>query len=257
MTIKTVDNVFMRVSKTEKAEIDLWFLHGFGESSLSFKEVLESELASNFNIYIPDFPGFGVSPSQSNKLSMEDTLETLKILITEISANNKLGFIGHSMGGIIGTWLTKFYQDKTIGFVNIEGNLTLADCFYSGLTTKFENSEKFYSFLKEEIFNKIQGNALERYFASFNFALPEVMYNWGRSGTEASRTIGDEYLKLSCPKTYFWSPNSTPKETQKFIADNNIENLVFQNSGHWPMIDETKKCYSEILKFFSKDPNLK
>lgn len=258
MEIGVIDNIFLRSHKTSKPKADLWFIHGFGESGLCFREAFSSKLADPFNLYVPDSPGFGVSPLSSQALTIEETTDLLENLIKKISVSQNIGIVAHSLGGLIGTWLCQRFGKQVIGFVNIEGNLTQADCFFSGKTKNFETSEAFYKFFTKEILKLISKNpgneTLERYYASVRFAHPEVLFTWGKSGVEATDVTkgGEEFLSLRCNKIYLWGDQSTPEETRNFIEAKKLPNKCFQGSGHAPMIDAADKCYQVIFDFFQE-----
>ena len=61
MRIDVVEGCLVR-SAGPASGTALWFLHGFSDSGLAFREVLESSLADEFGLYAPDLPGFGASP---------------------------------------------------------------------------------------------------------------------------------------------------------------------------------------------------
>ena len=65
------EGVFLRTHLNTKSSAHIWFLHGFGESSLSFEEAFFSELVESYSLFVPDLPGFGVSPPQSGRMSIE------------------------------------------------------------------------------------------------------------------------------------------------------------------------------------------
>ena len=65
------EGVFLRTHLNTKSSAHIWFLYGFGESSLSFKEAFFSELVESYSLFVPDLSGFGVSPPQSGRMSIE------------------------------------------------------------------------------------------------------------------------------------------------------------------------------------------
>ena len=76
--IQIVDQIFIRKSLIASARADLWFIHGFAESSFSFQEAFRSPLAKEFNLYVPDLPGFGVSPPHASFKSLDSIVGCLK-----------------------------------------------------------------------------------------------------------------------------------------------------------------------------------
>ncbi len=76
-------------------------VHGFGEDSSVWRKI-EHQLAEKYRLIIPDLPGSGQSASLPS-LHMTDMAEVLNevLLREEISRNNPVTMIGHSMGGYI------------------------------------------------------------------------------------------------------------------------------------------------------------
>lgn len=243
----------MRISEAKDAKFDIWFIHGFSESGLSFRESLVSVLSEKYNLFIPDLPGFGVSPYIKGLDSVEASAGHLEKLIKKISQNRAIGIVAHSMGGVLGTWIAKNLEKQVRGIVSIEGNMTREDCFFSGKTAGFNDPNKFYEFFSNDVFKMVSNNlALHRYYASVRFTHPNVLLGWGISGVKATgdTKAGLEYLNLGCKKIYLFGKKSVSSQTKAFLLENSLKCHEFKNSGHWPMIDEAKACYQIISDFF-------
>lgn len=252
-TIITLNNIFIRNSTTQNSKGDVWFFHGFGESGLSFIEAFSSPLRNNFNIYIPDFPGFGASPLQTSTVSLENSEELILRVLATISKNNKIFIVAHSLGSIIGTWICQELKSQAVGFFNIEGNLTREDAYFSGMARDYEDADKFHKNLLSHIYEKARNTpALQRYFASICFAQPVALLGWGKSAATHSETrkSGREFASLDCAKLYYWGIESTPEATQNFIKTKSIPNKCFGKGSHWPMVEHPEQCYGDILAFF-------
>ncbi|MEM8927350.1 MAG: alpha/beta fold hydrolase [Bacteroidota bacterium] len=69
-------------------------LHGFGDSGLACIEVFESSLTKDFNIYVVDLPGFGVSPVQPTDISIKAQAQLLsKIIANETTNQGKVSIV--------------------------------------------------------------------------------------------------------------------------------------------------------------------
>lgn len=123
MKIICSKNIFVRTHEIESAEADVWFIHGFGDSGFSFIEVFNSCLINNYNLYVPDLPGFGVSPFNLHVSQLSNMADFLKDVIRSISGNRPLVLVAHSMGSIIGTLLCKLLEAQIKLFVSVEGFL--------------------------------------------------------------------------------------------------------------------------------------
>ena len=253
MDIMTHNNIFIRFYEKPDARGDVWFIHGYGESGLSYKEAFESGLANSFNLFVPDFPGFGVSPFRPESATVRDSADILIGLIGEISKGRPVFLVGHSLGGIVGTWTAMELSDKVKGYANIEGNLTSDDTFITGLCARYDDVDSFYSFLLGTIIPNIEGDEVfQRYFASLRFAHPRALLTWAKTCVEATGDTksGEEYSKLECDTLYIWGGKSIPGRSMEFIDSKGLDNIGFEESGHFPMIDNTEACYRSIHDFF-------
>jgi pimeloyl-ACP methyl ester carboxylesterase len=248
------EGVFLRAHRNPGSLAHIWLLHGFGESSLSFREVFSSELAASYSLFAPDLPGFGVSPCQPGKMSLEAAAGITINLINALSRNRPVLLVGHSLGSVIATWTAGELGETVKAVFSIEGNLTRSDGYFSALAAEFEDATEFYRYFLDLICKRAAKNeAYQRYLASLRFASPEAMMAWGRSSAQLGETgtHGSEFAFLKCAKLYYWGMQSTPEETQTFIERRGIPNRQYTGDGHWPMIDTPDACYHHMGEFFA------
>ncbi|MBI4238080.1 MAG: alpha/beta hydrolase [Deltaproteobacteria bacterium] len=251
-TITTTDQVLLRTRANPGALLDLWFLHGFGESGLSFREVFGSPLAQRCNLFAPDFPGFGVSPFVEGAATIDGSVRVLGRLLAVHSPQRPVVLLGHSLGGIVATRAAVVWPQQVRAVVSIEGNLTRADTFGTGQTIGVTDAAAFHRTYVAAMAAQANGDeALLRYVASLRFADPRALLSWGQSCYEATgvQTSGEAYAALACPKLYLWGDGNTPAQTRQFIHDFQLVNHLFPGAGHWPMIDQPEACYRVIAEF--------
>ncbi|MEM8890161.1 MAG: alpha/beta fold hydrolase [Bacteroidota bacterium] len=144
MQIRIQDQVFMRTNQIKRDRQSIWFLHGFADSGLAYKEVFESQLNAEFNLYVIDLPGFGVSPIHPDYISIEEQANLLtNIILAETQNQQKVNLVAHSLSGLIGTWICQRLQEKVHIYFNIEGNLTEADSYFSSKALQFNSAKEF------------------------------------------------------------------------------------------------------------------
>ncbi len=254
MQIEVIDEIFFRLSRTESAEADVWLLHAFGESGLSYREVFDSELVAQHNVFVPDLPGFGVTPNADHPLGMEEHAAQLSGLIEKLSTTGHVHLVAHSVSGILATLLAQSLPHLVRSLVSVEGNLTTADSIYSSLPGK-HSKEEFYRIYLDNISRHAQQRAdFGRYLASVRFASVDALYAWGKSSDKfihADRP-GQAFLALDCAKTYIWGDVDTPPETQAFIHNNKVPNVFMQNCGHWPMLQDPELFYRTVSEFIAQ-----
>ncbi len=250
MEIKVLDGLLIRHNKIDKNKQSIWFVHAFGDSSLAYKEVFNSSLASNFNLYAVDLPGFGMSPLNFKNWSIKEHSNLLsKIILKENKKGSKVNIVAHSLGGLIGTWVCQQLNNQINYYFNIEGNLTEADSYFSSKPLQYKTASDFATSFEKEIFEHAkEKETYKRYYSSLRFAEPQGMRNWGFSSQEhiKNNKCGLEFKKLTCKKIYIWGDIDTPKETQKFIKEHDIPNRFYAGVGHWHMIENPESLYNEI-----------
>jgi pimeloyl-ACP methyl ester carboxylesterase len=248
------EGVFLRTRPSDNSLAHIWFLHGFGESGLSFKEVFFSELVESYSLFVPDFPGFGVSPLQPERMSLEGAAEVIISLINVLSRNKAVLLVAHSLGSVVATKVALNLGKTVKGVFSIEGNLTRSDGYFSAQATRFQQADAFYQYFLDLIYERAENSEVhQRYLASVRFASPEAMMAWGRSSARlgGSGRHGLDFVSLKCQKTYYWSMESTPQETRDFIDKYNIQNIQYTGAGHWPMTEIPNECYFAISRFFA------
>ena len=251
MEVQIRNNVFIRTNQIEQAKPCIWFLHGFGDSGIAYKEVFDSPLANRFNIYVVDLPGFGVSPIHPSYLSIKKQAELMSQIISKETANQvEVNIVAHSLGALIGTWICQALEEKINYYFSIEGNLTEADSYFSSKPLKFNTVEDFYKSFTEEVFElaKIE-ERYKRYYSSLRLADPKGMNNWSTSSQAfiKGNSCGFEFKHLKCKKVYIWGDVDTPKETQAFIVNEQIPSRLYKGVGHWHMHENADQFYKDLL----------
>lgn len=250
MKIQTRHNLFIRHNEIDQAKQSIWFLHGFADSGLAYKEVFESPLNKSYNLYVIDLPGFGVSPLNPGFLSIKEQADLVTLLIKEETVDQqKVNIVAHSLGALIGTWVCQNLEAKINCYFNIEGNLTEADSYFSSKPLQFQTANEFITTFEKEIFEIAKSEErYKRYYSSLRFANPEGMRNWGVTSQVhiKGNKCGVEFKNLTCDKVYIWGDVDTPIATQDFIKAQKIPNKLYQGVGHWHMVENAKELYKDI-----------
>ncbi|MGH1351966.1 MAG: alpha/beta fold hydrolase [Methyloligellaceae bacterium] len=246
--IRTLENCLIRHNDMADAPA-LIMLAGYADNGTMFLPLFNTALVSRFNLIAIDLPGSGSSPASADVRSVDDHAELLARLIPQITSE-KVGLIGHSIASAICVETTR--KTNIEGLFSIEGNLTDADAYFTGRAAKYDSADEFWT--AQRMTYKaigIDNPILQRYYAAASFADSETMWHLGRDATAKSKNngLGKAFLSTECKTHYFWSPNNTPDETQKYIRENNIENTTYSGS-HWPTIDSTEELAGAIDKFF-------
>ena len=252
MRIAIENNVFVRIAGEGQRAI--WFIHGYGDSGWSFVPLFGTELARDFALLVPDLPGFGVSPPQLDRASIDGMADVVVGLIDRVTPTGPIGLVGHSLGGPIAVRVVRRLAARVRALFSVEGNLTAADAYFSGKAAEADDPAAFRASFTDTIWRLGATRAdVRRYHGSLALADPETLWHLGRSSTPASRdgSFGVDYRSLTCPTLYYWSELTTPDVTQRYLDEHAIAQRQYRDAGHWPMVDipgETGLAMSEFFR---------
>ena len=257
---------FYRHSAIVKNRPSLLFLHGLGESGLCFAEALERPDLMDFNLVIPDLAGFGKSVTpvpEDAAFGFESNLHRLWRLIETLDLSD-ITLVGHSIGGDLGVLLCESNRDRRIArFVNIEGNLTRQDMFFSGNAVEADERGLFEPwlhdlFLAHTIPRLAESQpACQRYQASLRQADPNAFRILAREADLLNRSDNDEeltdlarrYLRLPLPKVFCWGDQKLSAATRRALFENGLDHMRFNGSGHWVMLDRADAFFTFLREF--------
>lgn len=164
------------------ADTDIWFLHAFGDSHLCFRDAFAHPISKVMRIFLFDLPGHGASPPRPSGLTVEDAAQLWCDLISHFSSSRRVVLVGHSMAAIIAVRAAQMLNFRPNLVISVEGNLTLADAFFSGQAANFDDPESFYtSFLSKIIEMSKRDEIFHRFSCSLQFADPKTLWTLGRS----------------------------------------------------------------------------
>jgi pimeloyl-ACP methyl ester carboxylesterase len=83
---------------------------------------------------LPDLPGYGANPI--HPATLPAAVEYLRGVITEPTH-----LVGHSIGGAIALLFAAFHPDRVASVINVEGNFTLKDAFWSSCLAAMTEAE--------------------------------------------------------------------------------------------------------------------
>lgn len=86
----------------------------------------------------PDLFGHGTeADANPDGMTVEAQVEDVRAIVDRTAPSTSVHLVGHSVGGVIAMSLAHRFPGQVASLVNVEGNFTLADAFWSAqLTTK-------------------------------------------------------------------------------------------------------------------------
>jgi pimeloyl-ACP methyl ester carboxylesterase len=219
------------------------WVHGLGESGLSFERVVPRPELEPWPHLIPDLPGYGRSSWPAEPLSLEGHADHLAAWLAA-RGDGPVQVLGHSMGGVIGLLLAERHPELVRALVCVDGNISPGDCTFSGRVAG-QDREGFvatgFDRLREAIAVAGAGDpALRGYHVSLCLADPLVFH---RNSCElvavsASGTLAGRIARVAIPTAYVAGlPGGACRESMEQLAAAAVPTSVVEPSGHWPFLD--------------------
>jgi pimeloyl-ACP methyl ester carboxylesterase len=253
---------FMAHSELNSTRPTILFIHGLGDSSVSYYPYLNSSLINFYNILIPDLLGYGKS-SCSRDYSFQHQVTGVVQHIEYLQNTHPVQFdniilIAHSMGSIHATLLCQSHLNIK-AFMNVEGSITQYGSFVAEKMTDAIKKNKFklwYQEFKNSIYQLAQGSTFMRtYYAGLEFCDLDAFLKNGMQMYQMSHALsgqythvsGKEYIALTIPKIYCYG-DSMCKETIMFLRENHLDSCYFQCNSHFLLTE----CFDEFVSFIDR-----
>ena len=252
-----IPDAFLRTSGAPAPATPLLYIHGLGESALGFEGILRDPRLASYRHLAPDLPGYGKSPWPRVPRRLEEHAEWLGQWLREF-LEEPVVVVGHSMGGVVGLMLSERHPDQVRAFFNIEGNVSLEDCGFSGPIASFDREE----FLKEGLMRTFEGVyrdgledlALRKYFVSMSLCDPRQLHLHSEELVKLSRgeKLASRLGDLEIPVTYVrGEPRGTQSYSCSLLEAAGVALKAVPEAGHWPFLDQPEAFTDELLDFLT------
>lgn len=240
------------ISTVIKHSGDEWIvcLHGIQSYKSLFSDFFNQPFLRNYSLLGIDLVGFGNSSKPEN--FSYDIADQAKIVGQIAKGLNieKLHVIGHSLGGTVGTHMLKPLEHVIQSFINLEGNLTLADSSLTKevVTYTFEEfRDEKYAQIKEKVKNSGEVSANLR--SKGLDLIPDYAF-YKTSHSIINWVKNDDLLHLftsaHCKRLYIYGDQTAFK---KDIAPDSAQKVEIPNSGHFMILDNPQATYHAIEEF--------
>ena len=148
----------------------LLLLHGFPSSSAMFRELMP-ELAADYHLVAPDFPGFGQteSPSREEFEYSFDHLAKIVDRFTELLGLTHYAMYVFDYGAPIGYRLAMWHPKRVTAIVSQNGNM-----YEEGLGKKWEARKEYWKNPTDSLRRQFaSAYALETIIGQYTFGTPE------------------------------------------------------------------------------------
>lgn len=113
-----LDSLVVRALVAGQGDTTLLLLHGYGESLLTWRAVLDP-LARHYRVVAIDLPGFGASDKPAGPYSLPRMTEWVRQVLDRTAPRGPVILVGHSMGGEIAVAFAGQTPDRIVATVLI------------------------------------------------------------------------------------------------------------------------------------------
>lgn len=227
------------LAKKPKAVVVL--VHGIGEHSSRYMNIIESQKSSTISFYSMDLRGHGKSGGKRGHVtSFIDYVYDLKLLINKVKENNPelpIYLVGHSLGGLIATRFSLTYQEDISGLILLSPAFRSMKAlkgikkFFVALMLKISPSFLFKNNLSPEdlthdkaivkeyisdelVHNKISASWIKQYFVNGEYCLERASEI--KSPLLVLHGKNDKIVDISGAEQFVEKVNSKDKTIQIF-----------------------------------------
>ena len=238
----------------------LVLLHGGYGSWMHFLKNVE-ELSKNFQVIVPDMPGFGESEPLPKVPNLDEYAQTLVDALSSLTNGSNYNIIGFSFGSAIGSHMIKFAGDSV-------NRLTLVGYNRTGnMPFKRPKMLSWRAAKTEEELNTAQRHNLSVMMIHKQEKIDDMAINVQTLNTRgaevrsldivASHDLPNRILNISQPIDIIWGEFDVTLINGIDDAQNRMKELIpdvkfhiIQNSGHWIQFEEYEKFNSTIEKIY-------
>jgi pimeloyl-ACP methyl ester carboxylesterase len=233
------------------------FIHGFGSAKEHFRYAFNSPSLENFTLIALDLVGFGQSkgPDEFGYTMKDQALIVLELL-------DHLGTVtfhlcGHSMGGLVAMNIAELEPQRVISFIDMEGNLTLEDCSFTGkvVGSTFEEFADTGRRKLEKDFRDsgIEDPSMSEYADSFSMASTAALYKSAYHTVEdSSKQLIDKFRRIKNACYIYGKKNRGIFPSENFLHAAGVPIFYIEQAGHTMAIDNPQQLYSVIKTFIDR-----
>jgi pimeloyl-ACP methyl ester carboxylesterase len=254
-------DMFLRTLGGQELDGPILWLHGLGESGLCFERVLAHPGLSGWRHLVPDLPGYGRSAWPSRPVALPDLASRLAGWL-HARGEPPVVVVGHSMGGVLGLLMADRHPSSVRALLDVDGNITLEDCRYSGAAARWDLEDFIasgFDHQREEIYRDgLDDPAHRGYYASLRLADPRVFHRHSQDlvALSAAGDLARRHASLPMPVRYMaGEPYGASPRSREVLQAAGVVTSAITPSGHWPFIDQPEAFVHVLSSFLEGLPS--
>jgi pimeloyl-ACP methyl ester carboxylesterase len=238
---------------------ELLWLHGLGEWSQNFDAVAAHPALAGFSHTLPDLPGYGRSPWPDDGEDAAGggdgrSLDALADHLVSWLGDRRPALIGASMGGVLATLIAERTAVRAV--VNIDGNISLGDCNFSGKAAACAIDDFIasgFAVLRADVYEAGRTDlALRGYHAALSAASPRVFHHHARELVELSRSeqLAPRLAALRAPALFVAGvPGGICEQSRALLDRHAVRWIGLAPAGHWVHRDQPDAFATAVAAF--------
>ncbi|MFH1468923.1 MAG: alpha/beta hydrolase [Pseudomonadota bacterium] len=251
--------MFLRTLGEESLPGPLLWLHGLGESGLCFERIVAHPRLAGWRHLVPDLPGYGRSAWPREPIGLPD-LATLLASWLASRDEPPAVVVGHSMGGVLGLLLADRHPSCVRALLNVDGNISLDDCRYSGKAARWVLNDFLaggFDHFRDEVYQDGLNDPPHRgYYASLRLADPRVFHRHSQDlvALSAAGELPRRMAALPMPARYLaGEPHGASPRSRALLQAAGVPISGVTPAGHWPFLDQPDTFAHVLVGFLEAD----
>lgn len=210
----------------------LVYLHGWGQNIEMMEPIAKPFLKTN-RIIILDLPGFGASEEPKTVWTLDDYVEMIHSLLTELHANKPI-LIGHSFGGKLSLLYASKYETEKL--------IVLASPYKVKIKEPSKKVQLLKKLKKVPVLN-VLADTMKKHMGSTDYKNASPMMR-DILVKHINTDITDKLSNIKCPTLAIWGTND---EAVPYEDGADLEHLI-KNCGLVTYEGNTHYAYLERLQ---------
>lgn len=257
------------VDLSPEKEETVVFIHGFGSSTYSWKEIMKMMEDSEYRLVAIDLKGFGMTEKKSEEdFSHIAQVQYIKGILANLDIQ-RANFVGHSMGGNVISILAMddpeliellTYIDPTIIYKKARFTwvveLPVIDRYMQHILLRVMDKDRIEQMLNSAYFSAVPTEGvIDNYYKpiqieSWELALIGITRDSGQNEVDLPKIDRDTPTLILWGMEDEWVPLASSEPLIDYFNDETF--IQYENIGHVPHEEDVERVYGDLTEFLSE-----